>query len=261
VNHLASNGNQKTGEALSYSSIKRIKTVIKQSLDKAVKDELIATNPCVLIDMPRHEKREPTFLSADEANKLLDAIKGEMLYPLVKLDVLTGLRRSEILGLKWENIDFNTERIHIKHTISKVSKVIAKDKTKTSASRRTICMSEDMKNLLLKIKEEQSQYRLIFGKDYLESDYVFTWPDGHLIDIDYVSRKFAQLLHKYNLKKIRFHDLRHSCASILLSAGYELKDVQEQLGHSDISVTADIYGHLDDGRKRKIADAISGLIG
>ena len=121
-------------------------------------------------------------------------------------------------------------------------------------------MSDEIKSLLLGIKEVQEENRALFGNSYIESDYVFTWPDGHLIDIDYVTRKFAQLLKKYHLKKVRFHDLRHSCASILLSAGYELKDVQEQLGHSEISITADIYGHLDEGRKRALADAMAGLI-
>ena len=107
----------------------------------------------------------------------------------------------------------------------------------------------------IKLQQEQ-YYRNHFGKDYIDNDYVFTWEDGHPYSPDYVSHTFHKLLKKYDLPHIRFHDLRHTCASMLLSEGYGLKDVQEWLGHSDIKMTANIYGHLDIRRKRSIANGL-----
>jgi len=260
IDYLALKGNIKTGGPLAAKSIKRVKNIVKQTLDKAVKDELILVNPCNLIDMPPIEKKEPNFLSAAEANKFLSCIKDEPIYPIIKMTVSYGLRRSEVMGLKWENIDLENNLIFIRHTVVRVNGLIAKDKTKTSSSRRTLAISDEIKQLLLKLKEEEEKNRKLCGRDYIENDYIFKWPDGHSIAIDYVTRKFSKLLKQHGFKHIRFHDLRHSCASILLSAGYELKDVQDLLGHSEISITADLYGHIDTKRKQKIADTMSELL-
>ena len=171
-----------------------------------------------------------------------------------------GLRRSELLGLKWDSIDFDGNRLTIRHTVSQVTKPVEKDKTKNSSSFRSFPLVDEAKKIFLAAKEREGQNRRLFKKDYRENDYVFKWDDGHLYAPEYVSQKFAKLLKKYGLPHIRFHELRHSCASLLLNEGFTLKDVQEWMGHADIKMTADIYGHLDAARKKGMADKLSGSL-
>ena len=104
------------------------------------------------------------------------------------------------------------------------------------------------------------KYRILFGNEYFESDYIFKWENGKPYTPDFVSRKFHKLLEKYEFPIIRFHDLRHSCASLLIANGFSLKDIQEWFGHSDIQTTANIYAHLDVERKNKIANSMSNTL-
>ena len=148
-------------------------------------------------------------------------------------------RRSELLGLQWDSIDFERQTMYIRHTVAKVTEVVAIDKTK--------CQEE--------------QNRLSFGGQYQENSYVFKWPDGHTYSPDYISHRFNDLIKKHNLPHIRFHELRHSCASMLIAMGWTLKDVQEWLGHADIKMTANIYSHLDTARKSSIAASLEEKFG
>ena len=115
----------------------------------------------------------------------------------------------------------------------------------------------EIKTLLLEERARQENNKKEFKKAYTDSPYVFVWSDGKPFTPDFVTHHFERIIKKNNLPYIRFHDLRHSCASILLSQGFTLKDVQEWLGHSDIKMTANVYGHLDIERKKSIAEAIA----
>lgn len=252
--------NMKTGGTLSASSMKKIRNVVSQTLNLAIKEEILTQNVCTLIELPKSTGNKGSYMSAKDINRLLECIRDEGIYPAVKVAVSLGLRRSELLGLQWKNVDLENSVLHIRHTVAKVTKTVEKDKTKNVSSRRTIYLSEDLKNLLIGLKEEQRENRRLLGSAYEETDYVFTWPDGKPINIDFLSRKFGQLLKKHGFPRIRFHDLRHSCASILLSNGYQMKDVQELLGHAEISMTTDLYGHLDIERKKQISDTMSLLV-
>ena len=189
-----------------------------------------------------------------------DVIRDEPLYPVVYITTLYGLRRSEVLGLKWDSIDFENNLLIIQHTVSKVTKAIAKDKTKNQSSRRAFPLMPEAKAIFLAAEAAAKENRLLFGRDYHENDYVFKWPNGDPFTPDYVSHAFGKLLKKNHLPHIRFHDLRHSCASLLLNQGFTLKDVQEWMGHADIKMTANIYGHLDAARKQSMADQLSGSL-
>lgn len=134
---------------------------------------------------------------------------------------------------------------------------IEKDKTKNTSSRRIYPMPPEIKDILLKAKEKEIENKKLFGNEYNLNDYVFKWEDGKPISPDFVSRKFREILKKYELRHIRFHDLRHSCASMLYEMGYDLKDIQEWLGHSDIKITGNIYTHLNIKQKQKIAKSFS----
>lgn len=179
---------------------------------------------------------------------------------MICVDIFLGLRRSELLGLKWDSIDFENNTITIKHTVVKVNKLIEKDKTKTKSSYRTFPMTNDLRSIFINIKAKQKDNKELFKSEYIDTDYIFCWSNGKPYSPDYVSKHFSLLLRQNNLPHIRFHELRHSCASLLINDGCNLKDVQGWMGHSDIGVTADIYGHLFIERKKEIASKMGSML-
>ena len=256
INVKAKFGRSDGHDGLSAVSLRQHKNVLNQTLKLAQRDGLIQTNPADLVVMPHAAQFTGTFYTEAEMRDLLTAVKNERLYPIIYVTALYGLRRSEVLGLKWDSINFAMQTLTIRHTVARVTKVVEKNKTKNASSFRSFPLTDDAVRLFKILLQQEQYYRNHYGKDYIDNDYVFTWEDGHPYSPDYVSHTFHKLLKKYDLPHIRFHDLRHTCASMLLSEGYGLKDVQEWLGHSDIKMTANIYGHLDIRRKRSIANGL-----
>ena len=251
------NGKINGSGGLSPKSIKTHMIVIQQTIKEAMKSNLILFNPCEFVVMPKQKKYEANFYTIEQLNALFMAIKNEELYNLIYLTVLFGLRRSEVLGLKWDSVNFDLGLITIKHTVVRYEEVYEKDTTKTTSSYRSYPLSEDVKQILISIKDKENENRKLFGKEYIENDYIFKWDNGKPYAPDYITSKFAKLLKSNNLPHIRFHDLRHSCASLLISKGFTLKDIQEWLGHADIQTTANIYSHLDIQRKNNISNSLS----
>jgi len=247
------------GGALSPGSIRAIRNILNQSLKAALHAGLITTNPCEGLRLPKREHRESTFYTSEQITSLFDAICGDPFEPLVRVAAIYGLRRSELLGLKWGAIDFHENTLTVQHTVVQQTTLVAKDKTKNAASRRSLPLTREIRELLKKLQIEEIENRRLCGRDYVDTDYVFKWSDGRPYAPHYVSRKFRSLLTQHDLPPIRFHDLRHSCASLLIGQGFGLKDVQEWLGHADITLTANTYAHLDMKRKRSIADSLAGL--
>ena len=243
-------------ERVKANSVIHYHANIHKSLKYAVKIDLIPTNPADKVERPKKNEFKGSYYSADEIHALTEVAEGTKLEIPVLLASFYGLRRSEVLGLKWDSINFAMQTLTIRHTVARVTKVVEKNKTKNASSFRSFPLTDDAVRLFKILLQQEQYYRNHFGKDYIDNDYVFTWEDGHPYSPDYVSHTFHKLLKKYDLPHIRFHDLRHTCASMLLSEGYGLKDVQEWLGHSDIKMTANIYGHLDIRRKRSIANGL-----
>ena len=246
---------------LSPRSLRLHKNIISQTLDLAVQTKLIPANPCQFVELPQNVRYESTFYNAKQLQDLFTALQGDELLPLVKITALYGLRRSELLGLQWDSIDFERKTMTIRHTVSKVTEVVAKDKTKNASSRRTFPLTVEAEAIFRQARELEQQNWAAFGLEYQENAYVFKWADGHTYSPDYISHRFNRLLKKHGLPHIRFHELRHSCASMLIDLGFTLKDVQEWLGHSDIKMTANIYAHLDTARKTNMADSIAARFG
>lgn len=260
VDEKATQGRKDGKGGLSPRSVRMHLNVIRQTLEEAVKSGLLLNNPCRYLVLPRKQRYQSTFYTAQQLQALFEAIRSEPLYPLVKITALYGLRRSELLGLKWDSVDFARKTVTIKHTVSKVTKAVEKDATKTASSYRSFPLLPEAEAIFRAQHEARVENRRLFGRAYHPSDYIFTWPDGRLISPDHVTRKFAQLLAKYGLPHIRFHELRHSCASLLISEGFTLKDIQEWMGHADIQTTANIYGHLDVARKQSMADKLGSAL-
>ena len=237
--------------------------VIHRALKYAVKTDLILSNPADKVDRPRKEAFQAGFYDKDELNALFEAVKGSQLEIPVMLAGFYGLRRSEVLGLKWDAIDFNNNTITIRHTITtfKVDGkqvTVASDTTKTKSSMRTLPLVPLFRERLLALRAEQQENRRLSGKSYNMRyiDYICVDEIGDLTAPNYVTGAFPKLLERNGLRHIRFHDLRHSCASMLLSNGVAMKQIQEWLGHSDFSTTANIYTHLDYNSKLSSAEAM-----
>ena len=241
---------------LSPRSLKLHKNIINQTLNLALQNKLIMANPCQFVVLPQAIRYESTFYTDKQLKYLFAALKDDPLLPLVKITALYGLRRSELLGLQWDSIDFDGKTMTIRHTVSKVTEVVAKDKTKNASSHRTFPLTVEALEIFKAAKCQEEQNRIAFGREYQENGYVFKWADGHTYSPDYISHRFNDLLKRHNLPHIRFHELRHSCASMLIGMGWTLKDVQEWLGHSDIKMTANIYSHIEVGRKRDMANSL-----
>lgn len=249
---------------LSVKTIKTHTVVMKSALSEAKMKGIIKDNPAY-VPLPKKESTQAedlnkaNFLTVKEANALIKMFDGNRIQPLVYITLYYGLRRSEVLGLKWDAIDFDNNRISIKSTVVRNYTLVRKDKTKSNSSRRSFELIPDVKQMLIKIKAQQSEYRKTFGNTYFESDYVFTWEDGHLYQPDYVTHMFEKQVKKSGIPHIRFHDLRHSCASILYELGWHLKDIQEWLGHSDIKITGNIYTHIDNLRQQNMSKGLNNL--
>ncbi len=241
---LSKQGNKKTGGALSNKSVRNYLAILSQIFEDAKTKKKIVDNPCKSIKRPKKVKYKPNFYDTDQVRTLFEAVKDEPIAPMIIVTAVYGLRRSELLGLKFDSLDFTNKQVTIKHVVSRFSTVVEKDDTKTESSYRTYPMPPEIEQIFIDARERKERNKALFREQYVDNDYVFTWDDGRTYAPDYITRKFKQLLKKYNLPVIRLHDLRHSCASMLLEKGRNLKDVQSWLGHADISTTGNIYGHL-----------------
>lgn len=240
---------------------------IHRALKYALKMDLIDFNPADKVDRPKKQKFIAEHYSLEELEALFDASKNHYLGLLIQVTAFYGLRRSETLGLRWDAIDFENKTITIKHILTTVQidgkqTIIKEDRAKTKSSLRSLPLVPRFEKAFRELKEQQEENRRVCGKSYCTEyiDYVFVNGIGKIYNPNNVTEAFGKLLKENGLRKIRFHDLRHSCASLLLANGVSLKEIQEWLGHSDIATTADIYSHLDFKSKISSAYLMDGVL-
>ena len=239
---------------------------IRKALQYAFKLGLIDSNPADRIERPKKEKFVGSVYEEDELNRLFEIVKGDPIELGVILGAFYGLRRSEAVGLKWDAIDFKKKTITIRHTVTQAtidgkSKIIQKDRTKTKSSYRSLPLVPPFEELLHRLKAQQELNQKLCGRSYCKkyTGYIYVNEIGELVKPGYITQHFPLVLQKNGLRKIRFHDLRHSCASLLYANGVSLKEIQEWLGHSDIATTSNIYTHLNFTSKVASANAILGV--
>ena len=216
---------------------------ISKCLNGAVLKRIIQHNPAKAIELPKIEE----YTGAQVYNEkqiltLLDKSKGDDMELMILLTVYYGLRRSELLGLRWDAVDFEQSTITIKHTVTRIMRETnRKDQTKRKSSFRTLPIDDEIATHLRAVQSRQEELKQDQPNDYVDEGYIFTRPDGRLVDVDYPSAHFKRLIKKIGLPTIRFHDLRHSAGTYLLYLGFSVAEIQEWLGHSDIKTTQNIY--------------------
>ena len=248
---------------VSASTVIHYHANIHKALKYAVKLDLIPTNPADKVERPKKDHFVGDFYDANEIKALLEVSKGTRLEIPILMGAIYGLRRSEVIGLKWDAIDFEHNTIIIRHTVTSCMHdgkriTVAQDTTKTKSSLRTLPLVPFVKERLLALKAEQEENRRLCGRNYNKKylGYICVNEIGDLISPHYISECFSKFLKANGFRHIRFHDLRHSCASLLLANGVPMKQIQEWLGHSDFSTTANIYAHLDYSSKLSSANAM-----
>ena len=258
-------------QGLKGNTVTRYHANIRKALDYAVKTDLIPNNPAIKVGRPHQEQFIAEYYNEDELNNLFQVVKDTPLELIVYLTAFYGLRRSEVLGIRWSAIDFENKTITINHKVITVTnesedietktKMITKSKTKNKSSYRTLPLFKEIEELLLYTRKMQEYYMSIFKDSYNKKykDYVCLDEMGNLRKPDYVSHKFKEILRKNGLREIRFHDLRHSCATLLVKKGISLREIQDWLGHSS-SRTTERYTHLDSSTKIKSASAIESAL-
>ena len=234
--------------------------IIHSALKYAVKTDMLVQNVADKVDRPKKNSFQPVFLSAEEMQKMFEALRGTKLELPVLVATFYGFRRGEVLGLKWDAIDFERGTISVIRTVTTITldgkqTEIEQQSAKTKSSLRTLPLIGSFREYFLQVKEAQELNKQVCGNcyNYEYDGFVFVDELGERMRANYLTSAFPKFLEGHGLRRMRFHDLRHSCASLLLANGVPLKHIQEWLGHSDFTTTANIYVHLD--YKSKITSA------
>ena len=240
---------------------------IHRALKYAVKMDLIPYNPADKVERPKKSRYIASYYNAEELEILFEVSKDDMYALLIQMTAFYGLRRSEAIGLKWDAFDFELNTITIKHVVTQVEidgkkEIVKADRAKTKSSLRSLPLVAGFKESLLSLRDQQEENKQVCGNCYNTEyvGYVFVDPMGNIFKPNNVSLHFKHILEVNGLRPIRFHDLRHSCASLLLANDVPMKQIQEWLGHSDISTTANIYSHLDFRSKISSAGVIDNVL-
>lgn len=235
----------------------------------AVKMEILEHHPMDKMTVPRADRHEATFYNEGELNELFEVFKDDELELVVHIAAYYGLRTCEILGLKWDAIDFNKKTITIQKKIVQVydddgvEHLYVESRLKTNSTRRTLPLIPHIEEMLLEKKKLDAHNKIFYGKSYdNEFDgFVCRVSNGKLLAPDYVTNHFHYIIKKNDLRPLRFHDLRHSCASLLLANDIPMKAIQEWLGHSTFNITANLYSHLEYNAKVASAETLARVLG
>jgi integrase len=252
----------KGGGELSPSSVRQLHANLGKAIKQAVRDGAIQRDVASLVDAPRLERHEMHTLSPEQTEQLLEAARGDPLEALYVLAVTTGMRQGELLAIKWRDVDLEGGSLSVHTTLRRVDGALAFSEPKTKRSNRRIDLSQRAVAALRQHRARQKEARLKHLQAWEDLDLVFTNEIGRPVEAtNLVGRSYKPLLERAGLARIRFHDLRHTAATLLLGKGLHPKIVSEMLGHSSIAITLDLYSHVTPTMQREAAAAMDALLG
>lgn len=252
--------NARVDAGLKPKSVRYIRGTLRTALNQAVRWGLISRNAAALVDSPRVEHYEIQPFTPDEARTFLAAMKGDRLEALYSVALTMGLRQGEALGLRWQEVDLDLGYLRVSKQLQRFDGQTQLVEPKTSRSRRTIAMPQSIVAALKDHRERQLAEKGLAGTRWEENGLVFTTPLGRPVDATRVSKEFHDHLKRAGLPQRRFHDLRHSCATLLLVQGVSPRVVMDVLGHSQIAMTMNTYSHVIPELRRQAADRMDELL-
>ena len=251
---------ERRGPGLSPKTVRNTGLVLKKAFGDAVRLGLLTRNPAEYVEMPRVERKEMKTWSNEDARRFIAFIRDDRLAALWILMLTSGMRRGEVLGLRWADIDIVAGRLAVRRALVSVGYKVSWSSPKTAKSARVIALDPATCAVLEAHRTRQDDEKAIVGDGYNDDDLVFAEPDGSFLHPDYVSQRFGRLVKNAGLPMIRPHDTRHTAATLLLEAGIPVKVVSERLGHSTTSITADIYQHVAPHMQEEAANKLGAML-
>ncbi|MGF6951921.1 integrase [Neobacillus sp. B4I6] len=248
--------NELIEEGLTPRYIEYLFTIINGATEHAVKTERLMKNPLQHVEVPRARRRDQTTWTIEEVNRFLHFAKFDsaIYYMVLKIAIHTGMRRGEVLGLRWQDVDLQEQKISVTQSLVYDDEGFRFSDLKTASSKRLISIDDDLTAELKRYKAQQNQFKLALGSEYHDMDLVCCREDGRPIYPRTLATHFDALIKKASVPKIRLHDLRHTHATILLKLGENPKIVSERLGHSTVTMTLDTYSHVTPDMQKNTAD-------
>jgi integrase len=251
---------EKLDAGLSPRTVQIIHTVLRRAMQQAVRDDVLPRNICDAVTAPRRAKKEMRPLTPEQAKRLLTGVRGDRLEALYVLAVTAGLREGELLGLRWDDIDLERRVLQVRRQLTRTRDGLSFSEPKRGKA-RVVRLAGAAVAALEGHRAAQNGERAKAGTLWQETGLVFTSTVGTPVDVGNLTyRSFRPLLERADLPRIRFHDLRHTCATLLLSRGTHPKIVQEMLGHANIAMTMDTYSHVLPDMQEKAVDAMDDVL-
>lgn len=245
-------------KGLSSNTVRKHHDMLRTALQLAVKQDVLLKNTMDKVEAPKVKQTDINFYSPENLKTLMEAVEGDRLEVVVKLAGYLGLRREEICGLKWDNVDLEKQIIIIKSVLTMAGGTKITKETKNSSSERVISIPDEVVTVLEKVKEQQDKDKEFFKGEYIKSGYVVAWENGKEYRPNYISELFTKFINDHGLPKVTLHGLRHTFATIANSLDVSAFEIGKALGHSTPSTTAKVYTHLFDKTQKeafqKIAD-------
>jgi integrase len=252
--------NAKIAAGAAAQTVRNVHAVLRRALNRAVRDGILARNVSSVIDLPQRVAHEAPTISPELARAILAAVSGDSLDALVTLVLASGLRQGEALALRWSDVDLDAGSLTVRRTLLRMGGVVSFSEPKTPRSRRTLALPAGIVSALRAHRARQAQRRLWSGSRWVDGDLVFTSSIGTPLTGGDVTKRFQALLAAAGLPRMRFHDLSHGCASLLLTQGIHPRVVMEQLGHSTIALTMNTYSHVIPALQRDAADRMDAML-
>ncbi len=239
---------EKQSKGLSAKTVRNINQVISSAMDFAVAQKIISINPCKAVALPKVEHKEMKTIPAEQLQAFLNEAKETGVYEMYYIELATGLRRGELLGLKWQDIDWKNGIIKVRRQVARVDGEIVEAPLKTKNSYRAVTISQQAIEVLKAQKAKTND------------EYVFASPNGGPISPDSVNNMLKRVLARAGIPKVRFHDLRHTFATIALQNGVDIKTVSGMLGHFSAGFTLDTYAHVTTSAQKEAAETMGNIL-